>query len=56
MVRIKKSTRKLPRRGRRSGKGGNIIIQQPLQISENILETISIIATLMSTSRKNDGK
>jgi hypothetical protein len=51
VVLSRKSTKELPRRGRRSGKGGNIRRQQPLHISENISTTILIIATLMATLR-----
>jgi hypothetical protein len=46
---------KLPRRGRRSGKGEKIRRQQPLHIGVNIPTTIAIIATLMTTPRKNLG-
>jgi hypothetical protein len=55
VVRSRKSTRKLPRRGRRSGKGEKIRRQQPLHISAKIPTTIAIIATLMATLRKNVG-
>ena len=55
MVQRKKSTRKLPRRGRRSGKGGKIRIEQPLHNTVKIPTTIEIIATLMATPRKNVG-
>jgi hypothetical protein len=55
VVQIRKSTRNLPRRGRRSGKGEKIRIQQTLHISAKILKTIAIIATLMATLRKNVG-
>jgi hypothetical protein len=50
-----RSTKKIPRRGRRSGKGENIRTQKPLQNNGNILTTIAIISTLITTLRKNDG-
>jgi hypothetical protein len=53
VVRSKKSTRKLLRRGRRSGKGEKIRRKQTLHIRANILATIAIITTLMATPRKN---
>jgi hypothetical protein len=56
VVQRKKSTKKLPRRGRRSGKGEEIRRKYPLHISANILETIAIIATLIATPRKNARK
>ena len=52
MVQRVKSTRKLLRRGRRSGKGEKIRRHYPLHIGENIPTTI---ATLMTTLRKNVG-
>ena len=55
MVRSRKNTRKLPRRGRRNGKGENIRRQEPLHISAKIPTTIAIIAKLMATPRKNVG-
>jgi hypothetical protein len=55
VIRSRKSTRKLPRRGKISGKGGNIIRQQALHVGENVPTTIVIIATLMATPRKNVG-
>jgi hypothetical protein len=51
----KKSTKKLPRRGRKSGKGERIRRQNPLHISARILETIVTIAILMITLRKSVG-
>jgi hypothetical protein len=53
VVRNRKGTGKHPRRGRIKLKGENIRIQQSLHISQNILETIAIIATFMATSTKN---
>jgi hypothetical protein len=44
---------RLPRRGRRSGSGGNIRRENPLHISAKILATI--IATLMATLKKSFG-
>jgi hypothetical protein len=55
VVRSRKRTRNIPRRGIRSENGENIRRQQPLHISPNIPKTNSIIATLMTTSRKNVG-
>jgi hypothetical protein len=55
VVQSRKSSKNLPRRGRRSGKGENIKGQQPLHIIINIPATITIIAMLMATLRKNDG-
>jgi len=49
----KKRTRKLPRRGRRSGKGERIIIWKPLHIIERIPSTIVIIVILMGKMRKS---
>jgi hypothetical protein len=51
----KQGVRKLPRRGRRSGKGEKIRRQQPLHNRVKIPTTIAIIATLMATPRKNVG-
>jgi hypothetical protein len=48
VVQSRKSTRNIPRRGRRSGKGENIIINQPLHNILNIPTTIVIIETLMA--------
>jgi len=42
-----------PSGSRRSGKGTKIRRRQPLHISVRILTTITIIATLMATLRKN---
>jgi len=56
VVPSKKSTRKLPRRGRRSGRGRRIRRQQPLHISARIPTTILTIAILMVTLRKSAGK
>jgi hypothetical protein len=50
-----KSTRKLPRRGRRSGKGERIRIWNPLHINARIPATIVTIAVLMRTLRENVG-
>jgi hypothetical protein len=41
--------------GRRSGNGEKIRRKQPMHINAKILRTTTIIATLMSTSRKNVG-
>jgi hypothetical protein len=46
VVQSRKSTRKLPRRGRRIGKGEKIRRKQPLHINANILTTIVIIANI----------
>jgi hypothetical protein len=51
----RKSTRKLPRRGRRSGKGERIRRRQPLHISARIPTTIVTIEILMVTLRKSVG-
>jgi hypothetical protein len=50
----RKSIGKLPRRGRRSGRGGRIRRGNSLQISERIPTTILTIAILMVTLRKSD--
>jgi len=47
----RKRTVKLPRRGRRSGKGESIIRWKPLHIGARILETIVTIEILMGTLR-----
>jgi hypothetical protein len=49
----RKRTVKLPRRGRRSGKGESIIRWKPLHIGARILETIVTIEILKGTSRKS---
>jgi hypothetical protein len=54
VVRSRKSTKKLPRRGR-SGKGEKIRRQHRLHINAKIPATIAIIATMMATLRKNVG-
>jgi hypothetical protein len=53
VVPSRKSTKKFPRRGRRSGKGERIRRQQPLHIISRILATIITIAILMGTLRKS---
>jgi hypothetical protein len=47
-----KNIKKLPRRGKRSGKWENIRRKKALHINAKILETITIIATSMATLMK----
>jgi len=51
----RKSTRKLPRRGRRSVNGEMLRRWKPLHISARILENIVTIVILMGTLRKSVG-
>jgi hypothetical protein len=46
------NSKKIPKRGRRIGKGEMIIIWNPFHIGARILETILTIAILMGTLRK----
>jgi hypothetical protein len=55
VVPSKKSTRELPRWGRRSGRRERIRRQQPMHINERIPTTIATIAILMVTLRKSVG-
>jgi hypothetical protein len=55
VVRSRKSTRNIPRRERRSGKGEKIRRHQPLHISAKIPTTIVMIATFMAKLRKSVG-
>jgi hypothetical protein len=55
VVRSRNNTKNIPRRGRRSGKGEKIRIQQIVRISAKILATIAIISTLTATLRKDVG-
>jgi hypothetical protein len=51
----RKSTKKLPRRGRRSEKGEMIRIRNLLHVNARILATIVTISILMGTPRKSVG-
>jgi hypothetical protein len=51
----KKENQEDSKEGKKKWKGVNIGRKKPLHIKLNIPTTISIIATLMATLRKNDG-